>query len=59
MIRSSVEEFSLPGQLPKATTLGELQQDITTTAAVANCRRGPEDSPDVPLSAELNPLFSD
>jgi hypothetical protein len=59
MVRSFVEEFSFSGQLPEATTLGELHQDITTTAAVANRRRGPEDSPDVPLSAELNPLFGD
>jgi hypothetical protein len=56
MARSSVEEFSFSGQLSEATTRRELHQDITMTAAVTNC---PVDSPDVPLAAELNPLFGD
>jgi hypothetical protein len=33
------------GSLPEASTPDELHQDITTTAAVANCRRGPECCP--------------
>jgi len=37
--RSFVEEFSFSGQLPESTTLGELHQNITTIAAVANCPR--------------------